>query len=373
MNRDELLELYTTDDVSELLMELGSNPPLYDNGGNLIFNAICHGSNSLKLYYYPSSKTFFCYSHCHSMSLFDLVANVYGIEFKEAFKILANRKGVRLGEKKVGLFRERLQIDDLSFLERHLFKIKRVEVDLPQYDDRVMNLFSLEYPLDWYEEGISPQIAEYFDIRYYHSQNKAVIPHRDINGNLVGIRGRSYNEIDLMNGRKYMPMTIQNVTYRYAIHFNLYGLYENQNNIKRVRKAIIFESEKAVMQYASLYGQDNNIALALCGMNMSNYQRDLLTSLGIEEVVFCLDKQYTLECLDERKGKEWNGYVQYVKKLSKFTKMFINYCNVSLVLCYDERLDYKDSPIDKGQRIFEELISERYYVDDVEELNQLLD
>lgn len=43
MNRDELLELYSKEDVIELMMELGSSYPTPDQQGNLYFNTVCHG------------------------------------------------------------------------------------------------------------------------------------------------------------------------------------------------------------------------------------------------------------------------------------------------------------------------------------------
>lgn len=372
MDRDELLKLYSVEDVTELLMEMGSNPPLHDNQGNLIFTTVCHHGDNQKLYYYPNSQWFTCYTGCGSLSLYDVVSNHFGIEFKDAYRMLADRKGVNVHRRRVGLHKERMEIDDLDFLKRHLYKPKKSTTELPAYNECVLNIFDLEYPLDWYEEGITPEVAEYFDIRYCHSQNKAVIPHRDIKGSLVGIRARSYNKWDVANGRKYMPITVQGTTYRYPMHFNLYGIYENQENIKRIRKAIIFESEKSVMLYASMYGQDNNIALALGGMNLSLYQRDMLLNLGVEEIIFCLDKEYSEEMYENKESKQFKQMISYFKKLKKMTGYFINYCSVSVVMTWDDRLELKDAPIDKGQEVFEELISERYLIDDVEEFEDLM-
>lgn len=61
----------------------------------------------------------------------------------------------------------------------------------------------------WYEEGINDEISTYFNIKYYIAQNKAIIPHYDIKGNLVGIRGRSFSQTDIDSGRKYMLISIQ--------------------------------------------------------------------------------------------------------------------------------------------------------------------
>ena len=49
-----------------------------------------------------------------------------------------------------------------------------------------------------------------------------------------------------------------------------------------------------------------------------------------------------------------------------------NYFNVQLVMCYDNRLDYKDSPVDQGKEIFEALMHERLTIYQAEELDDLL-
>ncbi len=122
-----------------------------------------------------------------------------------------------------------------------------------------------------------------------------------------------------------------------------------------------------------MYGQENNIVVALGGMNLSLYQRDLLLNLGVEEIIFCLDKEYSEEMYENKQSKQFNQMMMYFKKLKKMVGYFINYCSVSLVMCWDDRLNLKDAPIDRGKEVFEELISERYLIDDVEELNDLMD
>ena len=237
-------------------------------------------------------------------------------------------------------------------------------------------MFDDYIPLSWYDEGIKDEIADIFQIKFYINQNKAIIPHYDINGNLVGIRGRTFFKHEIENGKKYMPITIQNLTYKYPMSFNLYGIFQNQDNIKQFKKAIIFESEKAVMLYSSYYGQENNISIALCGMSLSLYQRDLLLSLGIEEIIIAFDKQYQIELIDDenidKNSKAWKEYENYIKRLIKISEILMPYCNVSIIVCWDFRIGYKDSPIDCSKKIFEELYRERYYIDDLEELREMI-
>ena len=53
---------------------------------------------------------------------------------------------------------------------------------------------------------------------------------------------------------------------------NLYNLNHSQNNIKTIKKAIIFEGEKSCLLYQSYFGMENDISVACCGSSISNAQ-----------------------------------------------------------------------------------------------------
>ncbi|MCD3194896.1 hypothetical protein G8S49_05585 [Clostridium botulinum C] len=375
LNSEDLMELVTKEDVIHILSNLGSEHPKSDSQGNLYFTTICHGGNKHKLHYFNDSKLFRCYTNCGTMSLYDLIMNVNGWNFSQAFKYVAEYKGIDIHNKGIGLQAHETFNEDLDFLNKHLYKPKVKRIDLPTYNKNILNVFDDYYPSTWADEGISPQVMQYYGVKFYFNQYKGIIPHYDIKGNLVGIRSRNFFQDEVEAGRKYVPITVQGLTYRYPSKFNLYGIYQNQDNIRKLKKAIIFESEKSVMKYGSMYGQENNISLASMGMSMSLYQRDVLLDLGIEELVICYDKQYEIEYLnnENKNSKQYKEYLRYLKSLLKITNMFINYCNVSIVLCWDDRIAYKDAPIDCGKKVFEELMRERYCIEDINEIREMID
>ena len=380
MNRDELMELVTTEDIINILNDLGSDNPIKDkNNDNVLhFSTVCHGGDSHKLYYYIDSKFFKCYTSCGSMSLFDLIMSINNVDFSEAFKYLCKFKNIiNFSKKGRGLQKKEVENDDLKFLKLHLHKKEKQLVKLPSYNKYILNMFDNYMPLSWHSEGIIDEIADIFQVKFYINQLKCVIPHLDINGNLVGIRARNFLQHQVSSGKKYIPITIQGLTYRFPIAFNLYGIFQNQHNIRKFKKVILFESEKATMLYGSYFGQENNISLGLCGMSFSLYQRDLLLSLNVEEVVICFDKQYQIELINDenidRNSKAWKEYENYIRGLIKISEMLIPYCNVSIIVCWDERIGYKDSPIDFGKETFEELYRERHYIDNIEELGKMIE
>ena len=135
---------------------------------------------------------------------------------------------------------------------------------------------------------------------------------------------------------------------------NLYGINWAKRHIKTIKKAIVFESEKSVLQYMSYFGIDNNIAVACCGSNLSIHQFMLLLECGVEEIVIAFDKQYKELNTDE--SREWS------RKLTRINEKYRNKCLISFLWDKGKLLDYKDSPTDKGKEIFLELFKNRILI-----------
>lgn len=375
ISSEDLLDKITTDDVIKILIEMGSEQPKVDDHSNLYFTTICHGGNKHKLHFFTDSKFFMCYTNCGSMSLFDVLIHINNWDFVSAFSYLAKFKNININKQKIGLQKGNGELEDeLFFLDKHLYTSNKTIVNLPSYDKHILTLFDRYYPNTWLDEGITEEILDYFNIRFYFNQFKAIIPHLDMLGNLVGVKSRNFFQSEVDVGRKYIPVTIQGLTYKYPVQFNLYGLYQNKENIKKSKTAILFESEKSVLKYGSYYKQENNISIASSGMTLSFYQRDLILDLNIENIVIAFDKQYLVEYIDDefKNTKEHKDYQSYLKKILKIASMFIDYCNVYVILCWDCRLEYKDSPIDGGKELFEQLYKERYLIDDLDNIKEMI-
>ena len=395
IDRDELIESLTDEDIIGIMKKLGAaQKENHNNDNELLFTSICHHSNSYKLYFYKDSRLFLCFSQCGSMSLFDVIINALDLPnnsegFKEAFKYVCDFKGISLNDKKKIGFKIKEEINkDLDFLKLHKKVNRNREIkQLPTYDENKLKIFDDYFPIEWENDGITKEVGKFFEVKTYFSQMQIIIPHRDIRGELVGIRCRNFKSNYLDKGMKYIPIEIEGLTYKYPIGFNLYGIYQNKDNIRKIKKAIIFESEKSPMIYESFYGRENNISLATCSMNFTKYQRDLLIYLGVNDLIVAYDKQYELDKLDyytnidiktltyeqklERKKKigEFNNYI---KKLMKIYNLVNGYMNLYIISCWDDRLNYKDSPIDKGKDTFNQLYQERFLVEDISQLEREL-
>ena len=66
---------------------------------------------------------------------------------------------------------------------------------------------------------------------------------------------------------------------------NLYNLNNCKDNIRKIKKAIIFEGEKSALKYISYFGEENDLSVSICGSSMINYQAWLLIQQGAKEII----------------------------------------------------------------------------------------
>ena len=380
LDRNEVLNQISTQDIIDILTEIGDGNYRM-SGENVCFSTYnCHGGDSnYKLIYYPESKMFKCYTCNESKSLYDIIGGLLCLSFSDSFKWLCNYKGIKNTRQQFRGFKSKNGGNkDLEFLKLHSYKPTQNEIVLPEYSDKVLRNFDKAIEESWYQEGINDEeVLDRFEILYNYYDGSVIIPHRSPSGEFVGCIRRSFNEKEVEDGKKYMPLTWGNITYKYPKAWNIYGYYQNKENIERYEKCIVYEAEKSTLHYGSIYQQENNIALSLGGMNMSKYQAKLLIDLHCKEITIALDCQYRQDLIDSeedteevRKARE--EFNLYIKKIIKIYNMLKNYTLVSVIMDFKNRLEYKDAPIDKGREVWEELYSEREIINDEKELEELM-
>ena len=388
MTSQELKDKLSVEDVIKYVTEfLGSDEPEYDPNGNPIFQTICHNPahcGKHKLFYYVESKQFHCYTECaENFDIFSLTCKSKGYdpvsEFRKAFVDVQNF--FNLGGVQFGFGNETKEelSDGWTILQKFKdFNAPKKELQpLPKVQENILEYFGPTVaPAEWLKEGISADAMAHYGIRIYSAMRKIIIPHRDIDGNLCGIRGRSFDPDEVADGKKYMPVYIQKDCYKHPLGQNLYGLYENQDVIRRLKKVAVFEGEKSVLLCATYYNryiekqdpntgevkyeyENNNFAVATCGSSFSTQQLKLLLNLGVNEIIFCYDKEN-----DDDKESELTQ--NYEEKLLKITKPLTKYANIYVVMDYEGLLGYKDSPADKGKETLEKLMKKKQQVSAVE-------
>ena len=267
MDYAKIIENLNADSVIHLMTELGADR--YDDRGDfIIFPTICHNIDSseasMKLYYYKNNKVFVCYTACGGMSIFKFLKHYYEerqIEYdwyQEIYEVVCNCSD----------FKKRDGFERVVYKSLHeRYNVARKEIQLPEYSRNVLDCFVKHCPSEWLEDGITEQTKDKFDISYSISQNKIIIPHYDIDGRLVGIRGRALIDWDVENVGKYAPIRVENVWYKHPLSMNLYGLNITKKNIRAHSICFLFESEKSVMQAESF--KLPNCSAAVCGSNFN--------------------------------------------------------------------------------------------------------
>ena len=250
------------------------------------------------------------------------------------------------------------QLSDWKILENYKriqnAEIKKKDVELEIYDESVLKYMPHPEIMPWIREGITQDVMESRGICFNPKTYGIIIPHYDINGNLIGIRERTLIKENEKYG-KYRPSIIGGKMYNHPLGFNLYNLNNSKEAIKLLKKAIVFEGEKSPLLYASYFGKENDISVACCGSSLINYQVQLLLDLGVEEIVVAFDKQF-----QEIGDKEWE---KLTKNLYNIHDKYGRFVQISYMFDKEDKLGYKMAPIDAGPDIFMELYKERVTIE----------
>lgn len=356
LNAKDIVDSLTLTDVKNFLESLGVEQiEVNEEKQYLICPTICHNpineAESMKLYWYHNNKIFRCYTECNeAMSIFELYRrymdlNEYPISLFEAEEYVKNfLHNIVINTKRISTFDE----------ESEKYKYTVNIPILKEYPKTTLDCFVKYYHPSWLKDGIRADVMDEFNIRYSISQNKIVIPHFDINGRLIGIRARTLDTEEAEKYGKYRPIQVGDVLYAHPLQFNLYGIDKNQNSIRRRRSAIIAEAEKSVLLSRGYYGEWSN-CVACCGSTFNKYHISLLTNiLGANEIVVAFDKEY--EDWRSEKAKK------YRNKIENMCKKYMGQASFSYIWDFDNLLNEKDSPFDKGKDIFEELYKNRIKV-----------
>lgn len=360
---NSLNQRITIEDVKTIMEILGADY-VQETNTEIKYRTICHCGNKHKLYFYKESMTFHCYSECGRVgSVVDLVKKVK--EFDNVYDAgtwICKQLGIStFSEGSFGgdISIDTNKVDDWKYINflKYKQKTESKKHEFEILDEKILNMFQRFHPNSWVREGITHEVMNVFEIGYCAWQERLVIPHRDQDSNLIGIRGRAFSDDSLMFA-KYSPLLTGNITgkttYAHNLGDNLYGIHLNRRCIERTRKVLLVESEKAVMQCASFFNIENNFALALCGSNLTKTQIELLLELRPLEIIVGLDKQF--KELGDEECKQWEK-----KIVDKFIKVLSPYTKVSVLWDDSNLLDYKDSPTDKGKNVFLELFNNRQF------------
>lgn len=261
--------------------------------------------------------------------------------FVDAVKYLHNILGLELTPYKKEEKKEKL--DPLAIF-KNVISRHRAIVDVAEIqaikEETINDYVPLLY-IDWLREGVMPWAAKKFGLAYSYKYHRVVIPIRYwLDGTLVGFNQRTtvenYEELGI---RKYF------LTASYRKSLNLYGLWENREEIEDKKTVVICESEKSVLKR---YSRNDGTCVALQGKKLSDEQRRIIIGLNVNEVIIALDNDVPIE------------------EVRHICEQFYHIRNVSYVKDRWNLLGDKDAPADAENKVYNFLIKHRVKYDESE-------
>ena len=351
----KLSELLTTQDIVKVLESLGARQYNNNNPKFLLLDSICHHRDCKserhkpKLYLNTTTHYMNCFSCGEGFNIYELVMKRKQLlgekcNFPQSLQYVCDICGIEYDKTNVEVEKSDTLCDWQSCVNRYLRNESRITEE-KIYDDSVLEFFDNKYHKSWLDNNISFESMDMFDIKWYNREQCIVIPCRNMSGELVGIRGRFFD-----GERKYMPVQMLNGnTYEFPTNNYLFGIWKTKDGIKKYKKCLIMESEKAVLQSQTFFG-DDNFCVGLYGKNISNEKRDQIMSLNPTEIVIGLDFDYCKVQDDDFK--------MFEKNVMKIADKFRGYCNVSALVSYNGH-NKKDSATDLSKEQYLKLWKER--------------
>lgn len=181
----------------------------------------------------------------------------------------------------------------------------------------------------WVDEGLSPATQREFEVGIDVNSERITFTVHNKNGELIGIKGRYCGtEQKIKNQFKYLYLLPCNK----SIEF--FNLHRALPYITESKEAIIVEGGKTTM---FLHQWKFRNCISMEGDSLSDYQIKILKNLGLDiKFIFAYDK-----------GKDAEYVYNEAKKLQGRMKFGI--------YDKDNLLEDKDSPTDKGKKVWEEL------------------
>lgn len=369
LNKKAILDSLTKEDIKKIVMSLGSGEPKTDREGNMIFQTICHNlpdeNNSYKLYYYHEpnelkgykGRTFHCYSGCsESFGIIELYIRAKRVQgkvmtwYKALYQIAQMTGHLIEGDKTIIDETEESDVTWIKNISKYLNKKEYPIPVLSEINPNVLEIFDYRPHEIWLNDNISREALGRFGIGYWGEHDAITIPHYDINDRLIGLRLRYLDKKDIETIGKYVPAVIQGKTLSHALGNNLYGLNVVQENVRKMRKVMLVEGEKSCLQAYSYFGEDSFV-VACCGSNITKTQIKILQKLEVGEIIIAFDKEYH----DPHSFEAEAYYQKLLKKIEPYVLQF----KISLVLDTEDKLEYKDSPTDKGKEVLLELLENK--------------
>ena len=322
-------EEFNLDELKEkinIVEYIGQYVKLKDNGKNYMGLCPFHKEDTPSFAVNKEGQYCHCFGCNITYDVIGFVQEYHGLKFKEAvlslYKYIGEEPTISLIPNIMATIREFTP------------KVKKIkENDRWPLQDTCFDGLTFRPIKEWIQEGISEEVLKEHKVGYDLISDTIAFPIYDTWGNIIALKHRT---LDPDYKQKNKPKYVYSVPI--GVLDTFYWYVQNIEYIYNSNEIIIVESEKSVMKLES-WGIRNVVASMTS--NLSEEQLDLLLkTVGVRDVVIAFDKD---------KG---------VKHLLKTFKPLSSYKNFYIIRDWsgkDALLKEKDSPCDRGQKVWEEL------------------
>lgn len=302
-------------------------------GGKFFTSCPLHSDSDPSLCISPDENLWYCFSEKRGGNIINWMMVYEKLTFRQAIDKLTKLTGVEL--KTITICESMKYFKELKRIaEERIAKPVNRNI-LP---DSYLDTFVKEIPEEWVKEGISPDVMNDYGIRVDKISNRICYPLYDNEDRLIGVKGRTRfpNFKDLKITKYISYNKIQTTDF-------LVGMKQNRDEIKRSGSVFIFEGIKSGMKMTT-WGLGKNW-LAAETSRLNDAQVRVLLDLHINEVNIAFDRDVD------------------IKEIRKCTQLLKRFCNVYVIRDRYNRNRLlpgdKDSPVDAGKEVWEQLVREK--------------
>lgn len=291
-----------------------------------------YGKNPSAVKINANTLGYICFSTGEQGSIYNFIMSKKGISFPESLKWVAKVLHLNKDE-----FSQQIIMPFGGFYKQLIRSETEPELMMPTYELDTLKEFGNISNLAFFKDGIDFPTQEFFRLGYDNDANRITIPQWNVNGDLIGIMGRS-NDPNIPKEYRWMPIIPCSRGY------TLYGYHQNYAAIQQQQLCIITESEKGVMQMRSM---GYNFGLATCTNHITSVQERYLKALRVDKMILAYDEGLSEDQLRSE-----------VIKIKNNSPVYAN--NVGYI--YDKNGDIlktglKQSPTDLGEKAFNVLVN----------------
>lgn len=275
MTYEELILKIYHDEKVELILEcLDCHSIHHEQGGNLICCARPSGDNKRSVQV----------KNDEFLNVSIRTTGFYGniISLVSEFKSLSPQESKDWLEELCGYNKDTKCSDDMisELQKKKSRKKKELTFELPTIDERILNQYIYGNIKQFHDDGISEETLLNFNVGYDVESCRISIPIRDIEGNLIGVKGRA-TQLSFSKDKKFYFL------YKTDQSKTMFNYYVCKEYCVLDNEVFVFESEKACMQTYE-WGILNTLGIG--SSEISIHQLELIKRLNVDNINLCYDE-----------------------------------------------------------------------------------